>query len=364
VRLKEEIISSVDPLGDIHQLSPILETIRDSTIIFIADTTKIPEPLIIVPAMFHGVTVSSKDISDTNRFTFVGETPFSTKTINNNQVVTIGVSANLSTIKQNKSGTFNFQSDGERPDSLITLSLIHDLSSNIFYASISQSKDTLNQSFDPEGWQSKLYQFPEYFFEGFPSNMEMDQLDISDLSLLFSDRARSGSLVLHSPLFSNDHSFSLSYFGGRPYAVRGTVNVKEDGSHKTITEIDFESSFEVLNVSTKLLPANRDTFVFAHDEIPDTLKASINYNSFYSPVTILKGRIQNDSIEVFPKNNNSTKYDSLSLPIMIEKETITESDTTILLPNDTLIVKPETGIPTVLDSIKPEPNEALIDSTK
>ena len=122
--------------------------------------------------------------------------------------------------------------------------------------------------------------------------------------------------------------------------------------------------FEVLNVSTKLLPANRDTFVFAHDEIPDTLKASINYNSFYSPVTILKGRIQNDSIEVFPKNNNSTKYDSLSLPIMIEKETITESDTTILLPNDTLIVKPETGIPTVLDSIKPEPNEALIDSTK
>ena len=85
--------------------------------------------------MFHGVTVSSKDISDTSRFTFEGEAPFSTKTINNNQLVTIGVSANLSTIKQNISGTFNFQSSEKKPDSLITLSQIHDLSSNIFYAS-------------------------------------------------------------------------------------------------------------------------------------------------------------------------------------------------------------------------------------
>ena len=85
--------------------------------------------------MFHGVTVSSKDISDTSRFTFEGEAPFSTKTINNNQLITISVSANLSTIKQNKSGAFNFESDEKRPDSLITLSLIHDLSSNVFYAS-------------------------------------------------------------------------------------------------------------------------------------------------------------------------------------------------------------------------------------
>ena len=29
-------------------------------------------------------------------------------------------------------------------------------------------EDVTGQSFDPEGWQSKLYQFPEYFFEGFP----------------------------------------------------------------------------------------------------------------------------------------------------------------------------------------------------
>ena len=364
IRLNEEIISSTDPLGDMHQLAPILKTLQDSTILYVADTTKIPEPLIVIPPMFHGVTVSSRDISDTSRFTFRGETPFSAKTINNNKLVTIGVSANLSTIKQNKSGTFNFQSSEKKPDSLITLSLIHDLSSNIFYASIAESKDTLNQSFDPEGWKSNLYEFPEYFFEGFPKNMEIEQEESGDLSLLASDKNRSGSLVLHSPLFSKDHSLSLSYFGGRPYAVRGKVNVKEDGSHKTITEIDFESSFDVLDISAKLSPANRDTFVFAHDEIPDTLKASINYRSFYSPVTILKERAKNDSTEVLFKNNKETKSDSLTSPIILQKETAVELDTTISLPNDTLIVVPETEAPALLDSIKTEQNEALIDSIK
>ena len=334
-------------MGDIHQLAPILKTIQDSTILFIADSTKIPEPLVVLPSMFHGVTVSSKDISDTSRFTFEGEAPFSTKTINNNQLITISVSANLSTIKQNKSGAFNFESDEKRPDSLTTLSLIHDLSSNIFYASISQSKDTLNQSFDPEGWQSGLYEFPEYFFEGFPSNMEMDSQESGGLSLLRSDKVRSGSLELRSPLFSKDHSISISYFGGRPYAVRGKVNVKEDGSHKTITEIDFDSSFEVLGILSSLSPANRDTFIFAHDEIPDTLRASTNYRSFYSPVTILKEKPSNNSINVLPEN----------------KETIKGSDTTFVVPKDTLIIEPNVELPALLDSTI-STNEALIDSTK
>ena len=347
IRLTEEIISGVDPLGDIHQLAPILKTIQDSTILFIADSTKIPEPLVVLPSMFHGVTVSSKDISDTSRFTFEGEAPFSTKTINNNQLVTIGVSANLSTIKQNKSGAFNFESDEKRPDSLTTLSLIHDLSSNVFYASISQSKDTLNQSFDPEGWQSGLYEFPEYFFEGFPSNMEMDSQESGGLSLLRSDKVRSGSLELRSPLFSKDHSISMSYFGGRPYAVRGKVNVKEDGSHKTITEIDFDSSFEVLSILSSLSPANRDTFIFAHDEIPDTLRASTNYRSFYSPVTVLKEKPSNNSINVLPEN----------------KETIKGSDTTFVVPKDTLIIEPNVELPALLDSTI-STDEALIDSTK
>ena len=50
--------------------------------------------------------------------------------------------------------------------------------------------------------------------------------------------------------------------------------------------------------------------------------------------------------------------------IILQKETAVELDTTISLPNDTLIVVPETVAPALLDSIKTEPNEALIDSIK
>ena len=86
-----------------------------------------------------------------------------------------------------------------------------------------------------------------------------------------------------------------------------------------------------MGISSNLSPANRDTFIFAHDEIPDTLKASTNYRSFYSPVTILKEKTSNNSINV--------------------------------LPNDTLVVEPDVNLPTLLDSTI-STNEALIDSTK
>ena len=86
--------------------------------------------------------------------------------------------------------------------------------------------------------------------------------------------------------------------------------------------------------------------------------------AFYSPVTILKERAKNDSTEVLIKNNKETKSNSLISPIILQKEIAVELDTTISLPNDTLIVVPEASAPALLDSIKTEPNEALIDSIK
>ena len=108
------------------------------------------------------------------------------------------------------------------------------------------------------------------------------------MSLLSTNEKKAGTISLYSPLVAKDHSIEFSYFGGHPYAIRGDINVKEDGSHKTLTEVDFESSFIPLNISSMLVPANRDTFVFAADSVPDTLETSINYRSFYYTVTIVK----------------------------------------------------------------------------
>ena len=153
----------------------------------------------------------------------------------------------------------------------------------------------MNQSFDPEGWQPELYEYPEYYFEGFPSTMTLDTLAEGELSLLLSNEKKSGTVTLYSPLFAKDHSIEFSYFGGRPYALRGNINVKEDGSHKTLTEIDFESSFTPLNISSLLVSANRDTFVFAVDSVPDTLETPVNYRSFYTPVKIIKEKTIEDT---------------------------------------------------------------------
>ena len=47
------------------------------------------------------------------------------------------------------------------------------------------------------------------------------------------------------------HDIIIEYFGGRPHAIRGDVNVKNDGSHKTLTEIDFESAFSPVKIMSR-----------------------------------------------------------------------------------------------------------------
>tara|TARA_B100001179_G_scaffold229341_1_gene214891 strand:- start:559 stop:1575 length:1017 start_codon:yes stop_codon:yes gene_type:complete len=300
--------------------------------------------------MFHGVSVTSKDIPDSNKFTFEGEAPFSTNTTNRNGLVTVGVSADLGTIKQNKAGSFIFKSSQKKPESLVTLSLIHDLSTNIFYATISESQDTLNQSFDPEAWQPELYEFPEYYFEGFPSTMALDTLVSDKLSLLSTNEKKSGTISLYSPLFAKDHSIEFSYFGGHPYAIRGNINVKEDGSHKTLTEVDFESSFVPLNISSMLVPANRDTFVFAADSVPDTLETSINYRSFYSPVTIIKEPLAKEPSASSTTDTVSTSVTPKTEPVKAGENNIVDPDT-VKLQNDSLVPSPDSLIDNPVDTI-------------
>ena len=263
IRVSEALKSEQDELGDAHYIYPVLEASDSSMIILIGDTIKPPEPLVLIPPRFHRVSVTTKDINESDRFLFEGETPFGASSINNNGVITIGVSANLSTIKQNKSAAFNFKSSGDRPDSISTLSLVHDLNTNILYMSVSPPRDTITQSFDPEGFNNNFYNYPEYFFEGFPSNLSMDSTKTGALTFLSSDTAFSGNISLSSPLYNQDHDITIFYFGGRPYSIRGDISVKKDGSQKTITEIDFDSSITPLTNQRVADPCNPRHFCFS-----------------------------------------------------------------------------------------------------
>ena len=287
-RTEEEIVSELSQYGNTHFLKPVLLENMGTKIVFVGDTIIPPEPFVILPKRLHRVTIATKDIDNADRFTFEGETPFSSTTFNSNNIITVGVDTDLSTIKKDKSSSFTFESSKEKPDSLVTVSVMHDLSSNIIYTSIKPSIDTLTQSFDAEGVNPEMYQLPEYFFEGFPATMNLETTSDSSLKLLDAEREKSGILTIQSPLFSKSHDIVIEYFGGRPHAIRGDVNVKKDGSHKTLTEIDFEAAFTPTIITSLLSTVNRDTLVFHVDSIPDTLKAKTQYKSFYSPVKIIE----------------------------------------------------------------------------
>ena len=120
-----------------------------------------------MPKRLHKIIISTKDIDNADRFTFEGETPFSSTSYSSNNIITVGVNTDLSTIKSDKSSSFVFQSSNEKPDSIVTVSIMHDLASNIIFTSIKPSADTLTQSFDAEGQTQICMNCPNTFLKDF-----------------------------------------------------------------------------------------------------------------------------------------------------------------------------------------------------
>ena len=276
IKLDEKIVSSENELGDTHIIQPILKQIDSSLVILVGDTIIPPQPIVILPKRLHSIKINTKDISDSNRFVFEGETPFSSSSYSENGIVTIGVEVNLSTIKNNKSSLFTMQSTGEPPESIKTLSLIHNLSSNSILTEVKPKGNEDTQSLSPENVSSDYYKYPNYVYEGLSSDgMEIQTINQDTIEILKTDKEISGIILLTSPMYEDDHLYEVSYYGGRPYAIRGDVKINDDSTQTTITEIDFETSFEVANIKSWLVPAIRDTIIINPDSLPDTLKNKI-----------------------------------------------------------------------------------------
>jgi len=225
--------------------------------------------------------------------------------------------------------------------------------------SVFPPRDTIAQSFDPEGLNNDFYNYPEYFFEGFPSNLSMDSTKTGALTFLSSDTAFSGNISLSSPLYNQDHDITIFYFGGRPYSIRGDISVKKDGAQKTITEIDFDSSITPLTINAWLTPAARDTFVFHSDSIPDTLKTKTSFQSFYSPATKLEYKIPPvDEIDGAgqTKKLQSAQKDTAKVEVL-------SADSTLVVPEDSLSFLPKEPSPITIDSMKTLEPAATPDST-
>ena len=372
IKLDEKIVSSENELGDTHIIQPILKQIDSSLVILVGDTIIPPQPIVILPKRLHSIKINTKDISDSNRFVFEGETPFSSSSYSENGIVTIGVEVNLSTIKNNKSSLFTMQSTGEPPESITTLSLIHNLSSNSILTEIKPKGNEDTQSLSPENVSSDYYKYPNYVYEGLSSDgMEIQTINQDTIEILKTDKEISGIILLTSPMYEDDHLYEVSYYGGRPYAIRGDVKINDDSTQTTITEIDFETSFEVANIKSWLVPAIRDTIIINPDSLPDTLRTKYDYKSFYAPAKILmkeKPSVSDSSAvaDSVTLDNDTLTADPEPIPVEDIQPSVSDSSAvadSVTLDNDTLTADPE---PIPVEDIQPSVSDssAVADSVK
>ena len=178
------------------------------------------------------------------------------------------VSANTSFLRRGNDYDFAYTLKEQVSDSITTLTMVHDMQTNIIFMSISPEADSISQSYQPEAFDPKLFEFPDYFFEGFPTSLGMD---FKDKLIKFSfddsgDSANYQGLYLSATTPSNP-SQSLAVFlnEGTLQAIRGEVKVRENGSKKITTQFDIAGYLEPSAMFSRLI----------QEEFSDSLKTNL-----------------------------------------------------------------------------------------
>ena len=276
--------------------------------------------------------------SDTkDRYIFDGEAPFG---VSVNQVPPMGkathfqhgISANLANLKRGESYDFAYSLRDARLDSITTLTMVHDMQTNVVFMSISPTQDSLSQSYQPEAFDPKLFEFPNYFFEGFPTSLDMD---FTDKLIRFSfdgveDSTYQGIYLSSTTPSTPSQSLAVFMDDGTLQAVRGEVIVRANGSKKVTTEFDLVGTVEPAVMFSRLI----------QELFPDELKIKLLQGAsleepLFGPVGKLpkitrEPRLpdaepdqMNPEIPVEPKQSNVPE----ELEISTEDQSITESKT-------------------------------------
>ena len=231
-----------------------------------------------------------------DRFIFDGEVPFG---VSVNQIPPTGksthfkhgISADLKGLEKGNEFDFAYSLRNAQRDSITTLTMVHDMQTNLVYMKRSVlingiiaygyennflgSRDLTNDvnkvSYQPEAFNPKLFEFPNYFFEGFESSLEMD---FTDKLIRFTNRSTKNGFphkgratkearyrgrtqyklpratidstdLTHAGIYLSttiptDPSQSLAIFmeEGKLQAIRGEVEVFPNGKKRITTEFD------------------------------------------------------------------------------------------------------------------------------
>jgi len=291
-----------------------------------------------------------------DRYVFDGEAPFG---IAVNQIPPIGnathlqhgISADLATLQKGETYDFAYSLRDARLDSITTLTMVHDMQTNVVFMSISPTDDSLSQSYQPESFDPKLFEFPEYFFDGFPTSLNMD---FTEKLIRFSFKGDKDStyqgIYLSSTTPSNP-SQSLAVFmdQGTLQSIRGEVSVRANGSKKITTEYDLVGTVEPSVMFSRLIqemfpeelkikllqgayleqplfgPTGKLPKVTREPRLPEVQPSQVETTVPVEPKQSNVPETVTDSIEIKPDSsivNPDTQEDEVSLPVLELEKTL------------------------------------------
>ena len=195
-----------------------------------------------------------------DRYIFDGEAPFG---VSVSQVPPTGkathfqhgVSANLANLNPGDKYDFAYSLRDGYKDTITTFTMVHDLQTNVVLMSISPTSDSVSQSYQPESFDPKLFEFPNYFFEGFPTSLDMD---FTDKLIRFSfdgveDSTYQGIYLSSTTPSNPPQSLAMFLDQGKIQSVKGEVAVRANGSRKITTQFDLVGSVEPSLMFSKLI---------------------------------------------------------------------------------------------------------------
>ena len=195
-----------------------------------------------------------------DRYVFDGEVPFGVAV---NQIPPTGstthfqhsISANLANLNPGEKYDFAYVLRDGYKDTITTFTMVHDLQTNVVLMSISPTADSISQSYQPESFDPKLFEFPNYFFEGFPTSLDMD---FTDKLIRFSfdgveDSSYQGIYLSSTTPSNPPQSLAIFLDQGKIQAVKGEVVVRANGSKKITTQFDLAGSVEPSLMFSKLI---------------------------------------------------------------------------------------------------------------
>ena len=295
-----------------------------------------------------------------DRYVFDGEAPFGVAI---NQIPSMGkathlqhgISADLSSLKIGEVYDFAYSLRDARFDSITTLTMVHDMQTNIVFMSISPTDDSLSQSYTSDSFDPKLFEFPDYFFEGFPNSLDMD---FTDKLIRFSfdeDKDSTYKGIYLSVTTPSYPSQSLAVFmdQGKLQSIRGEVVVRANGSKKVSTEFDLIGNVEPAVMFSRLI----------QEMFPEDLKLKLLQGaSLEEPLFGPSGKLPKISREPRLPEVQSDQVET-SIPIEPKQSNVPETeDDSISTKHNDVIINPATQVdevePKVLEVEKRAPDNS------